>query len=254
MIVPKWTTMARCLLCLWSAIVVWAICSDACAQTRKREALPGIAKRGKLLFEDDFSEKDLLWTFDPSAGEWAIAKKTLVTKSIRGPGKGIQWSGVERKFTPTENVMVELRAFLPVGAGVTLSVSFPGSGGAAPQPDSAPAMVGEIRGCIAPDDKAMYIQFWNSETGGDRLVVEGFPYTRTRWIHVVFEVLDGHFALTADGRTLSWRQLPIARIKRSKVQLLLWTAKPFSNVVAIDDVKVWEALPKEEDGEAKKKK
>jgi hypothetical protein len=34
---------------------------------------------------------------------------------------------------------------------------------------------------------------------------------------------------------------------------LLWTTKKLSNVVAIDDVKVWEALPKEEDGEAKKK-
>jgi hypothetical protein len=253
MIVPKWTTMARCLLCIGSAVTAWAICSDACPQTSKKETLPGIANRGKVLFEDDFSEKDLLWAFDPSAGEWTIVKKTLVTKSIRGPGEGFTWSGVERKFTPTENVRVELKALLPTGAAVTLSVSFAEPAGPAPQAGRTPDMVGKIRGCINPDEKVVYLQFWNPETRPDRLVVQAFPYTKPRWIHLVFEVLEGRFALTADGRTILWRQLPIARIQRSGVELLLWTTKKLSNVVAIDDVKVWEALPKEEDGEAKKK-
>ena len=93
----------------------------------------------------------------------------------------------------------------------------------------------------------MQIQFYRRGEGSEQLAVGAFPYTRPRWLALLFEVLDGKYALTVDGRTVEWPQPRGERVQKSGVHVALWTTKQLQDVVAIDDVKVWEALPKEEE-------
>lgn len=247
--------MARFLVGLVGVAIAWCMCSEICAQSRKRrDTPPGIAERGKLLFEDDFSEKELLWTFDAEAGEWGIAKKALVTRSIRGEGQGYTWSSIGRHFTPTDNVILEMRALVPADSAVTVSLSFTG---AAPRtPKNAPPLpdCGTIRGCVTPDTKTMAIQLHKRGQKPEQLVVGAFPYTKQRWINLVFEVLEGKYALTVDGRTIVYEEAGAARAPKSGVSLVLWTAKELQGPVVIDDVAVWEALQKDEEEEKGKKR
>ncbi|MEW6359935.1 MAG: hypothetical protein AB1696_26595 [Planctomycetota bacterium] len=254
-VIAKQTIIAWFVRGLVSAAVMWTTCSAACAQTRKKkEAPPGIAERGKLLFEDDFSEKELLWTFDPSAGEWGIVKKTLLTKSIRGAGKGYKWSSISRQFTPSENVILEMKALLPSDSAVTLSVSFTGPAPAAPREAPAPPGRGTIRGCITPDEKTMRLQFYKRGEGSEQLAVGAFPYTKRKWVALLFEVFEDKYALTVEGRTIKWVQVGDEKRQKSEVHVALWTTKELQDVVAIDDVSVWEALPKDEEEEKGKER
>ena len=224
-------------------------------EARKKKGLePKISKRGELLFEDDFSEKELLWTFDSKAGEWRIVRKALVTKSIRGQGEGYTYSTIQRQFTPTENVMVEMKAILPTDSAVTFSVSFIGSARGPRRDAPGPPVRGQIRGCIVPDENTMFIQLWNKEMGEERLAKKAFPYTRARPVNLLFEAFEGKFVFTADGRTVEWEQIGGEKAKKFGVLVILWTHKQLQDVVAMDDVKVWEALPKEQEEKNRKKR
>ena len=64
-----------------SLALVLVISLEAKAQGKAKKGKEpelAISKRGKLIFEDDFSGDDLQWKAD--RGDWKIVKKTLVIK------------------------------------------------------------------------------------------------------------------------------------------------------------------------------
>ena len=80
-------------------------------------------------------------------------------------------------------------------------------------------------------------------------------YAKRRWVALLFEVLDGKYAFTADGRTVEWERTDGETSQESTVGVRVFAMKQLQDVVAIDDVKVWEALSlDEEDGKGKKKR
>ena len=100
----------------------------------------------------------------------------------------------------------------------------------------------------------MQIQFYKREEGSEQLAVGAFPYTKPRWLALLFELLEGKYALTVDGRTIEYEQIADGKVQKASVHVLLWTTRELQDVVAIDDVAVWEALPKDEEEEKDRKK
>ena len=104
--------MNRALLVLFVCSLLTLTLSDhADARKKHKKGEPVICKKGKLIFEDDFWGKELEWQV--INGEWGISKKALVTESVGGGG---ECPSVRRMFTPSENVIVELRLRVPLGA------------------------------------------------------------------------------------------------------------------------------------------
>ena len=77
-------------------------------------------------------------------------------------------------------------------------------------------------------------------------------YAKRRWVALLFEALDGKYAFTADGRTVEWEQTGGEKSQKSSVGVRVFAMKQLQDVIAIDDVKVWEALPKGAENRKKK--
>ncbi|MEW6359336.1 MAG: hypothetical protein AB1696_23575 [Planctomycetota bacterium] len=231
-----------------SVALVLSASMTAEAQSKKKGKEPelAISKRGNLLMEDDFSEKDLLWQFNKKECEYRIIKGSLATKSECARDSR---SALTRQFTPADNVVVELRAILPTSASINVAVTHKGA-------------TFIVAGIVVPNEKSFYLNTWTASgaTPADRnkkVSLGHLLYAKPRWVSVLFEAIEGNYALTVDGRTVRWEQVPYEKSERSLIQII--PGKPASNeVLAIDDVKVWEALPKDEgedkDEKGKKKK
>ncbi|MEW6360427.1 MAG: hypothetical protein AB1696_29120 [Planctomycetota bacterium] len=212
------------------------------AQSKKKGKEPELAicKRGKLIFEDDFSEKDILWKFDEKECDYRIIKEALATKSKCGGSK----TTLMREITPMLDVIIEIKAFLPTNAHIWITPlnSRQTGGNALPW----------VSGILAPKAKSFYIQSWSHEEGVKKLALGALSYTKPRWVLTVFEAFQGNYALTVDGKTARWEQVPYEKIEWKFIHVQ--PEKPDSNdLLAVDDVKVYEALPKDE-GEEKDEK
>ena len=219
------------ILCLSLTLLV---SHDTHARKKRKKGEPVICKKGKLIFEDDFSEQELLWA--PQNGEWQIIKKTLATKSAK-PKTGMIW--VLREFSPTPNVVFQLRAFAPRTSNFWVTRVRPSQSSA-----QAPgAQISPVRCSFAIS---------HIDGGQVNVALNPLPYQKPRWITVLFEILDRKYALTVDGKTITYEAPNPEPSPESKLMIVL--SKPDEDIFAIDDVKVWEALPLDEDEKDKKKK
>lgn len=215
---------------------VWLAISLAEAAGKKDKEIPAqICKRGKLIFEDDFSGKELLWNFDSNKCEWKIVKGALATKST---GQKVAIS-VRRDFMPVQDAVAELRILMPIECQVELQV---GNGSLVPSPQFQSC--GETTGTFS-------LNTWTQETGYTLHAKSPFPYRKPGWINVLFEAMGSRYALTVNGQTITCDFPRGEGVRLSAIWILPF--KKESQVVAIDDVKVWEALPKDEEPEKDKK-
>ncbi|MEW6360183.1 MAG: hypothetical protein AB1696_27865 [Planctomycetota bacterium] len=181
-----------------------------------------LCKRGKLILEDDFSGKNLLWTFDPDKCHWAIAEKALVTEST---GDKVALS-IERPITPVANAVFEMRVFLPRDCTVALLgtwTNFPFAR-------------------ISPTNGKLTLVTWSKETGMVEVAMAPFPYPEARWIDVLYEVSGSSYALTVDDQTVTC-DMPFSG-ERSLTKIVIRPEQKTSSRLMVDDIKVWEALPK----------
>lgn len=237
----KGRTMARNLarlLCVCVCVTLAFMNSyDAEARGKKKGKEPelAISKRGKLIFEDDFSGKDLEWNFE-AGGEWKVVKGRLVRELNNPAGAGSAF----RSFPPVEDAIFEIKVYMPLGAypglQIDRSARFP----------CARLSAGQGQG------GAFGLEMWDG-TRSYYLSQVPLPYNRPRWLQVVFEMLGTRYALTVDGKTVT-AEAP-AQNERSIRSIYI---APGYNVegqfLSIDDVKVYEALPKDEDEDKGEKK
>src|SRR4030042_5318290 len=103
--------MRKAILILLAVAFALVSMSEVKAQGKKKGKEPQLAicKRGKLIFEDDFSGKELEWAV--SFGDWRIEKKALVTKS---KGNAQINPGISRPFIGVPNAVFEYRAISPL--------------------------------------------------------------------------------------------------------------------------------------------
>ncbi|MEW6358456.1 MAG: hypothetical protein AB1696_19135 [Planctomycetota bacterium] len=211
------------------------------AQSKKKGKGPELAicKRGKLIFEDDFSGKDLMWTYKPDKCDWKVMKGMLATKST---GEHFE-IGIQQSLAPLSDAVSEFRLFLPTPGGVHVSMNerpgFP--------------LAGIERSVVSPGRLSIITA---SPEGVRVHATSPFSFRKSSWINVIFEKLGPRYALTVGDRTITYNLSPGEEVKVS--QLWFMPIKKTSDIFAIDDVKVYEALPKDEgeneDEKGKKKK
>ena len=219
---------ARAMLCLVLAVL---IASPAHARGKKKGMEPKICKRGKLIFEDDFSGRELLWTINhPDSCQWKVVKRALVTESV---GSGAKMS-ITRAFAPAKDIIIELRMLIPTGAMATVGFRLP----------EVPTMF------ISPGSK-FSLGNWSAATGVEEYAVSPLPLRKPKWLSVVYETIGSQHALSVDGRTITCERSKPENLKCGEVYI--GVNKKTSDIAAIDDVKVYEALPKDEDDDKDKK-
>ncbi|MEW6360472.1 MAG: hypothetical protein AB1696_29345 [Planctomycetota bacterium] len=210
---------------------------DSAAQGKKKGKEPelAISKRGNLIFEDDFEGKELEWKFD-AGGEWKIVKKSLTRELDHPSNLGCAF----RTFPPVKDAIFELKVHMPPGAypGVQIdrSARYPGGRLNAGQGGSGSF------GMDAVDGNRPYF-----------LAQSPLSYKKPRWVHVIFEMAGTKYALTVDGKTITCDYA--AQDERNIQSIYIAPGKTLKGqFLAIDDVKVWEALPKDEEADKDKKK
>ena len=221
----------RLMLCL---ALSFLIARPVHARKKHKKGELAISKRGKLVFEDDFSSKELLWSFDRNRCEWKLTKKALLTRS----GGTSSDTTVHRPYAPLRDVVLEFRALLPMQGDVSLFYK----GGIRDTPWA--------KVFVTPNAQfAIYV----GGEGGTRkaLALSPLVYRKPRWLEVAFEVIGSRYALTVDGRTIVC-DFPNPDRGDATAFAIGMNKKP-DDVFAIDDVKVHEALPKDEDRKNKKK-
>ncbi|MEW6358268.1 MAG: hypothetical protein AB1696_18180 [Planctomycetota bacterium] len=211
-----------------SVIVALSASIIAEAQSKKKGKEPelSISKRGNLLLEDDFSDKELLWTFDSNRCNWKVVNKTLATKSTGASDKVY----VSRSFQPTEDIIVEMKMFLPIQSRGLIGASAFGDRG--------------VQAHVIPSKKTFEIWNFIFQTCNDSVAVGPLSYQKPRWVQAAYEMIAGRYALTVDGKTIQWEQVPYEKGKRGVIKVFVWQS--VEELAAIDDVKVYEALPKDE--------
>ena len=204
--------------------------TDVAAKKKRKEIPTQICKRGKLIFEDDFSKKEMNWTFDESTCSWKVQKGALVTNSVKQ-------ARISRKFNPIRNFVWEARFVLPpksvlymIWGGMQKLQVFPSLNSSLSQ---------------------AALRQWKDEGNAD-IAVTPFPYKKKRTVVLLFEVLDGQFALTVDTKCVKFNSEIQTVNESGYIRLELRQAQP--NVLAIDYVKLWEALPKDESKKKHKRK
>ncbi|MEW6355615.1 MAG: hypothetical protein AB1696_04760 [Planctomycetota bacterium] len=229
--------MRRGICCVYVCVTLALTASyDAQAQSKKKGKEPelAISKRGKLIFEDDFSGKELLWNFDANRCKWEIVKKAALTKSKGTSGD----TKIERAYTQTSDVIFEFKTLLPLSGDLSLFY-------AAAIRDTPWAKI-----FVTPSPQsAIYVV--EADEQHKALVLSPLVYRKPRWLNVTFEVLGSRYALTVDGTTTVC-DFP-ASGRRQATFFAVGMNKKSDDVFAIDDVKVWEALPKDEEPEKDKK-
>jgi len=207
-------------------LFVWLFLTAACeteARGRKRKGQKTVlCRRGKVVLEDDFSGKKLLWTFDPNECHWEIVKKALATEST---GDKVALS-IERPIRPVENAVIEMRFLLPRGCSVAVVgtwTNFPF------------ARISAAKGKLS-------LETWSKETGLAEVAMAPFPYPKARWVDVLYEIAGPRYALTVDGQTITCDMPFSGERKINKVAIR--PEQKTSELFIVDDVRVWEALPK----------
>ncbi|MEW6357922.1 MAG: hypothetical protein AB1696_16430 [Planctomycetota bacterium] len=211
-------------------------CYDANAQSKKKGKEPelAISKRGNLIFEDDFSGKELEWV--QTDGEWRIFRDALVPKLAK---EGVKYAGTEHPFDKTANIVIQLRALLAPGSGVSIGAS---------------AKTSALSPHVMVRTNTHVMAFiYLDETGATQdIAPKVFTYPKARWMTLILERLARDYAFTLDGKTIRYQveDGDIPPYDRLRITLYNFAIGP----CAIDDVKVWEALPKDEGPEKDKKK
>ena len=191
---------------------------------------PVISKRGKLIFEDDFSGEELEWVVEK--GEWKIVNEALATESIGNAAAPIV---VKRAFTSVKSVIVQLRVYVPTVGGCILAIR--------PPKRSTTLTFAGVR--LRMKSQTAHICSWNSESRAvEDLATLSFPYQRPMWCHVLLEVLGSDIAVTIRGKTMKASN-PIEDALPTKASVFINIQMPTNDLFAIDDVKVWEALPRD---------
>ncbi|MFZ5501397.1 MAG: hypothetical protein ACOY58_05750 [Candidatus Micrarchaeota archaeon] len=230
-----------------SVAVVLSVSMNAEAQRKKKDKEPELAicKRGKLIFEDDFSGKELDWI--PSRdgkqrGEWKIVRKTLMTES-----GGPDYLHIYRPFGRVCDAVFDLRVLAPKGVSVHI-LACEGGGSSAPT------------GIIATNSQTMFLRYVVGKEEYVNWGTKPLPYVKPRWLTVCYEMIGNRVALTVDGRTITYEAptLEAGKVRSLDRLAISVSGKTSGEAFAIDDVKVHEALPKDEgedkDEKGKKKK
>ncbi|MEW6356145.1 MAG: hypothetical protein AB1696_07475 [Planctomycetota bacterium] len=207
------------------------------AQSKKKGKEPELAicKRGNLIFEDDFSGKEVEWNV--TGGEWKIEKNSLVTRS-KGTVANKDYPSICRPFAEVPNVVFEFRVLLPMKG--SFGVYGKEGGSNAQNPGAS----------FSPNTRTVSITYWAPHVD---LAKGPLVYAKPRWLDVIFELYTNKYALTVDGKTMRGEVPPGEGIQRNT--FLLTVPNPNGELFAIDDVKVYEALPKDEgEGEDEKGK
>ncbi|MEW6358090.1 MAG: hypothetical protein AB1696_17275 [Planctomycetota bacterium] len=226
-----------------SAAVALSVSMNAEAQSKKKGKEPELAicKRGNLIFEDDFSGKDLEWSV--LSGEWKIEKKALMTRFKSTSSEDCP--RIFRPFVGTQNVTFEFRTILPAKQGwMNIGASEKSVSAAYARPMFSPG--NHTLSILYKDEKNELITFARS----------AFTYNKPRWLDVVIEMFGNQYAVTVDGKTLRGDVPPYEPVQRNA--FFIGLSNPQGELFVFDDVKVWEALPKDEgedkDEKGKKKK
>ncbi|MEW6356521.1 MAG: hypothetical protein AB1696_09355 [Planctomycetota bacterium] len=207
------------------------------AQSKKKGKEPelAISKRGKLIFEDDFSGKDFLWSFDETKCQWKTIKGSLATKSS-GVGAQLQ---VRTAFPSVKEFILEFKIWLPMQ---TDSYFYVGGIGGPTLPYGRLRHLGNAI-CVS------IVTYYPGDTREH--TPTSIPYRKPTWLEVVFEKLENKYALTVAGKTMTY-ELPEAD-PTGKSSVLFCKSANNDELFAIDNVKIYEALPKDE-GEDKDEK
>ncbi|MEW6358729.1 MAG: hypothetical protein AB1696_20505 [Planctomycetota bacterium] len=224
--------MRRKICCVCVCVTLALTASyDAAAQSKKKGKEPelAISKRGNLIFEDDFAGKELGWV--TKDGNWALAKKTLTENSTA--------SGVlsaTRVFSPTVDVVAAFRLCLPSKGWHAFGFGR-----------------GKVVLHFFVSEQSVKLGIYNQDTKVvDAVAVLPFVYKKQRWCDVIVEKLGKAVNVAVDGRTLKAEVPSMDDSPCDAFTVILHRTE--KDVFAIDDVKVWEALPKDEEDEKDTKK
>jgi len=212
--------LVRILACLF--LLVGLPGEIAARKKKKSKQKPLFCRRGRLIFEDDFSGKELDWTFNAQHCEWKIVKGALVTRSVGGKAQ----LSVERAFPAVDNAVFELRIFLPTECTVAVVgawTNFPF------------ARISSAHGKIS-------LQTWSKEAGVTEVAMEPFPLQKDGWIDVLYEMAGPKYALTVNGKSISC-EMPFEG-KREINKLAIRPEQKTAQLFMVDDVSVRMAVPK----------
>ncbi|MEW6357846.1 MAG: hypothetical protein AB1696_16045 [Planctomycetota bacterium] len=213
------------------------------AQRKKKDKEPDLAicKRGNLIFEDDFSKKELKWSFDQLKCKWEIVKGSMATKSFGQPAD-VQ---VMVPISPVKDFVFDCKVWVPKSSQVFFWI---GSIGGITRPYGSISQHGTLL--------TASIVTYESGIGVKRQTESSISYSKPGWLNVTFEKLGPAHSLTVGGKRVTLN-LPEAD-ETEKSNMTVTHLKKNSDLFAIDDVKVYEALPKDEgeekDEKGKKKK
>ncbi|MEW6358051.1 MAG: hypothetical protein AB1696_17080 [Planctomycetota bacterium] len=201
--------------------------SDVKAQSKKKgkEIPTQICERGKLIFEDDFSGKEILWLFN-DASPWKLAGGKLVSKQTSTEHN--KQAYLHRKIESSSGIVVQ---FLVPPEEKIAYITVVALGGGVPQ----------YRGKVDLRNQICEIQLWGKEKI-ESLSSKQLPATKLKVIPILYEATGGKFAVTVLGQT-AIHDAGVPDMVLTDMRISFY-ARSVPVLIALDDVKVWEALPK----------
>ncbi|MEW6357291.1 MAG: hypothetical protein AB1696_13255 [Planctomycetota bacterium] len=218
--------MRRRICCVWLCITFALITPyDAQAQSKKKAKEPelAISKRGNLIFEDDFSEKELKWRLLQETCSWKITKGKLVSTDA--------WANIARDIPSTSGLILQFT--VDSSDSVTEVHLLNGT-----KPSQRLYLSVYPKSCLK-------VTRLDESRNKEHLLVTPLVSKADASYTVLFESIEGKVCLSAFGKSVV-HDTGVKDLIYSLIQLNF--RKDKGSFIAIDDVKVWEALPKDAPG------
>ncbi|MEW6357881.1 MAG: hypothetical protein AB1696_16220 [Planctomycetota bacterium] len=216
------------------AAVVWIMVglllipvAEGQSKKKGKEIPTTICTRGKLIFEDDFSAKNDEWVIQESSCTWKIARGVLALKA-RSDSEDSHLV-ISRSFSVVGGLVIEGKVAIPEGKWLYIGID-----GLKPE---------QAYGIIDTQSRAIAMRQMRKE-GNVNVVTKNFPYAAGKPTVFLFEIINGVSALTANGKTVSYTS---SMTDGAFMGIKLYDVrKPDGSTYVFDEIKVWEALPKDE--------